>query len=271
MTRPEFPAWFWFNAHLPVPLTTGISIVPVRLFIKGCVRIAKMTTAKQLPIELVLASGSPRRKMLLSLLGVPFDIQIADVDESPLNAENPEDYVVRLALQKAQAVAEKLTAERIIIAADTAVVDHGQILGKPADLIAAEAMLRRLRGGTHRVLTGLALLHTTDGAIYTTLAETEVPMREYSLTEMQAYLDTGDSLDKAGGYAIQHAGFNPVEKLSGCYANVVGLPLCAVILALRTWGFSLPSDAPQSCQRLLDYECDAVPKILQLPVKEVHA
>jgi MAF protein len=214
--------------------------------------------------EIVLASNSPRRRELLALTGWPFRVQAANVDETPLPAEQPAAYVLRLAVLKAQTAARTLPVSALVIAADTTVVHNGEILGKPADEREAESMLRRLRGRTHQVYTALAALRVRDGLLLTELGATDVPMRLYSSQEMQAYIASGDPLDKAGAYAIQHAGFHPVAGLSGCYANVVGLPLCHLLRLLRRLGEEACVDLPAACQAKLGYECHAFEQILSV-------
>ena len=163
--------------------------------------------------KLILASNSPRRKELLALFGWPFEVIPADIDESRKADEPAVDYVRRLAGEKAQAVAEN--HEGLILAADTIVVDGEELLGKPVDDTDARRMLIQLRGRTHQVYTGVALLNTATGESGNTICRTDVPMRDYSNAEIDAYIQTGDPLDKAGAYAIQHSAFHPVEKLTG--------------------------------------------------------
>lgn len=189
---------------------------------------------------LVLASNSPRRKELLSLSGIAFVVNPAHIDERVLAGETAAEYVVRLAETKARVTLANLELSRTdqswVLAADTTVAIDGQILGKPADVAEAEAMLSNLRGCTHQVLTGLVLLDGRDGLCWRDLCTTDVQMREYSETEMGEYITSGDPFDKAGGYAIQHAGFSPVQSWQGCFANVVGLPLCRLELLLKASG-----------------------------------
>jgi predicted house-cleaning NTP pyrophosphatase (Maf/HAM1 superfamily) len=123
-------------------------------------------------------------------------------------------------------------------------------------------MLRSLRGRQHQVYTALALLHTSDECIWETICLTQVPMRRYSNAEIQAYVRSGDPLDKAGAYAIQHAGFHPVAALQGCYANVMGLPLCHLVVLLRQAGIEPVQPIPQACQERLAYSCPVFPEIL---------
>ena len=211
---------------------------------------------------LVLASNSPRRRQLMTLGGWTFTLIPAAVDERPLSGEAPREYVLRLAEDKARAVADRLPQDALVIAADTAVVDGGDILGKPDDERQAETMLRRLRGRSHLVYTALAVLRLSGGLLLTDLCQTEVPMRNYSDGEIADYISTGDPLDKAGAYAIQHAGFRPVERLSGCYANVMGLPLCHLVRTLEKLGVPSQGDVPTACQFTLQYDCRVYPQVL---------
>ncbi len=216
---------------------------------------------------LILASNSPRRRQLLALTGLPFAVSAANVDESTRPNESPANYVLRLAETKARAI--QAEAGQIILAADTTVVDGNDILGKPQDAAEAIAMLRRLRGHAHQVYTGVALLRVSDGTLLKDVCVTDVPMRDYSDDEILAYVATGDPLDKAGAYAIQHPEFRPVSMpsnghtgMDGCYASVMGLPLCHVTRMLRELGVTPHADVPAGCQQLLEYECPVYEKIL---------
>jgi septum formation protein len=206
---------------------------------------------------LLLASNSPRRRELVALGGWPYFVQPADVDETPLPG------VLRLAESKARAAAASGDAQ-LVLAADTTVVDDGTILGKPQHAAEARQMLLRLRGRNHQVFTALAVLQTSTGRLLTDLCVTDVPMRLYSVTEMDAYVDSGDPLDKAGAYAIQHAGFHPVESLAGCYANVVGLPLCHLANMLFKLGLPVHADLPHICQSALGYHCPVYQQVFDL-------
>ena len=212
---------------------------------------------------ILLASNSPRRKELLALGGWPYRVQPADVDETPLAAELPGAYVLRLAESKARASAGEGTSQ-LVLAADTTVVDNGSLLGKPRHAAEAGEMLRRLRGRTHQVFTALAVLPASGERVLTDLCVTDVPMRAYSDAEIEAYIASGDPLDKAGAYAIQHAGFHPVEALAGCYANVVGLPLCHLANMLFRQGLPVRADLPQVCQSALGYRCPVYQQIFDL-------
>ncbi len=176
--------------------------------------------------RLVLASGSPRRRDLLTQLGVPFDVVPPDVDETPRPGERPLDLVRRLATTKARAVDHTPT-----LAADTIVDCDGEVFGQPRDADDATRMLRRLSGRTHRVHTGVALRTAghEDVAVVTTL----VTMAPITLGALRWYLDTGEPFDKAGAYAIQGAGAVLVEGVRGSVSNVIGLPLTTVAAMLR--------------------------------------
>ncbi len=210
--------------------------------------------------DLVLASNSPRRRQLLALAEINFTVSVADVDESAQANESPADYVLRLAETKARAVDAK--THPFVLAADTTVVDGRDILGKPRDDAHAFAMLTRLRGRTHQVYTGIALLRASDGLLLTDLCVADVPMRIYTDEEIRNYIASGDPLDKAGAYAIQHTDFRPVASMSGCFASVMGLPLCHVTRLLRKMKVNLGADVPTNCQMFLEYECPIFHSIL---------
>ena len=184
------------------------------------------------------------------------------MDESQLAGETPKEYVLRLAQAKALAVIKEAHPENIIIGSDTAVVDGNEILGKPANEADAGRMLKQLRGRTHQVFTGVAVFRVDDESMLTELCVTDVPMRNYSDDEIQAYVKTGDPLDKAGAYAIQHREFQPVESMSGCYASVMGLPMCHVLRTLQKFDVVPTTDVPQACQTLLNYQCPVSSAIL---------
>lgn len=188
---------------------------------------------------------------------------VSNADESQRPFESPAEYVLRLAESKARAVAERAHSEHIVIGADTSVVDGPDILGKPADMNEAAAMLRRLRGHTHQVYTGIAALRVRDGKLVSDLCVTDVPMRDYSDAEIEGYVLTGDPLDKAGAYAIQHPRFKPVASMAGCFASVMGLPLCHLVRTLRQLDAAPAADVPTNCQSHLDYQCPVSRAILR--------
>jgi MAF protein len=211
-------------------------------------------------IKFVLASNSPRRKQLFSLGGWDFSVIVADVDETPLENEPPREYVIRLAKAKALAVQPKAESDAVIVGSDTTVVDGNEILGKPIHEEDARRMLKQLRGRVHQVFTGIAIMR--QGRMITDLCVTDVPMRDYSDEEIEAYIQTGDPIDKAGAYAIQHREFKPVNRLEGCYASVMGLPMCHILRALSRFDIAASADVPSSCQTLLKYDCKVSSAIL---------
>jgi len=209
---------------------------------------------------LLLASQSPRRRELLTLLGLPFAVTVTNVVEDPLTGEPPAATVVRLSRAKAHAA--PVRPDVVIIACDTVVALDGELLGKPRDATEATAMLRRLRARPHTVYSAITLLETATGRALTEVAETQVTMRAYTDAAMTAYVASGDPLDKAGAYAIQHAGFHPVAELQGCYANVMGLPLCHLTHCLRAQGIEPPHDVPAACQAHTGHHCTVYATIL---------
>jgi MAF protein len=211
---------------------------------------------------LILASASPRRRQLFSLLEVPFTSLTADVEENRGHGEKPEEMVCRLSRAKAEALAEDYSG-RLIVAADTIVVLDDQVLGKPADADEAATMLQRLWGREHLVFSGLTALSPSTGQQITELVQTTVWMRPYSDEEISRYVASGDPLDKAGAYAIQHQGFNPVAHIQGCYTSVMGLPLCHLTQALSRLGLTLPVDVPRVCQNLTGHHCSIAKGILE--------
>jgi MAF protein len=210
---------------------------------------------------LVLASNSPRRRQLLTLVGWTFEDYPADIDESQHHDELPVNYVMRLAETKARVVAS-FYPNCLVLAADTIVVDGVDVLGKPASPDEAIAILQRLRGHVHQVYTAIALLRLADQRLVTDLCSSPVPMRAYTDGEVQAYVASGDPMDKAGAYAIQHPGFHPVEALAGCYASVMGLPLCHLVRSLRRFGITPAVDVPAACQAALNYACPVYKALL---------
>lgn len=176
---------------------------------------------------LILASNSPRRRELLKQIGLDFIVDPADVDESILPGETPEVYAVRVALDKARAAASR-TKNGIVIGADTIVVLDNMILGKPKDSADAAIMLRMLSGKVHRVVTGLAIVDAASGKMETRVEITNVLFRNLSERDIASYVATGEPLDKAGAYGIQGKGALLINRIEGCYFNVVGLPLAAL-------------------------------------------
>jgi septum formation protein len=212
---------------------------------------------------ILLASNSPRRRELMALGNWMFSVSVSDVDERQYAGEAPADYVLRLAEAKAHAAMKNAHPQHIIVAADTTVVDGNTILGKPADMADAVRMLKALRGHKHQVYTGLAVIKVGSGQLLKDLCVTDVPMRDYDEAEIEAYVQTGDPLDKAGAYAIQHPHFQPVEDLRGCFASVMGLPLCHLLRVLEKMGVSPNGDVPNNCQAHLHYRCPVSAAILR--------
>jgi septum formation protein len=204
----------------------------------------------------------------VGLLGLPFEMTVADVAEAPLANELPAATVVRLSQAKARAACAEpgpgihSCPNSIIIACDTVVALDGEVLGKPQDASEAISMLRRLRGRSHTVYSGITLLEPTTGRTSTDVAETRLAMRTYTDAEMAAYVASGDPLDKAGAYAIQHPGFHPVARYQGCYVNVVGLPLCHLTRCLRAFRIEPLHDVPAACQAYTGQLCPVHATIL---------
>ncbi|MBN1209602.1 MAG: septum formation inhibitor Maf [Myxococcaceae bacterium] len=192
------------------------------------------------PTPLVLASASPRRRELLSQLGLRFTVSAADLDETPLAGEAADAYVLRLARAKARAVAERHPGAWVL-AADTTVVLGAELLGKPSGPAEAQEMLGRLSGRTHAVYTGVALAGRADSA---TVVRTGVTFRALSAGEIDWYVGTGEPLDKAGAYAIQGRGGFLVAAVEGSPTNVIGLPLGETLELLTRAGVPLPWRAP---------------------------
>ena len=191
-----------------------------------------------------LASGSPRRQQLLALLGAPFEVVPADVDERA--AAHP-------AVAKARAVAR---AGVVTLGADTMIEIDGERLGKPAEPAAAVAMLRRLRGRPHVVRTQVALIGAA-GRDLTFDVRSTVALKPVDDAAIEAYVASGEPLDKAGGYAIQGAGARLVARYDGCYSNIVGLPVCHTFFALRRLGVGVPERPEPAFTRAFGFECPA--------------
>jgi len=176
-------------------------------------------------MELILASASPRRRQLLEQIGVPHRCDPADIDESRFKGEQPADYVLRMAREKAVAVGQRHSGEAVVIlAADTSVVIDEDVLGKPSDHFDGLGMLARLSGRSHSVLTAICL-HWPGGESRTQVVETQVAFTALSRELCEAYLATDEPWDKAGGYGIQGLAGAFVRSIEGSYSNVVGLPL----------------------------------------------
>ncbi len=187
--------------------------------------------------RLVLASASPRRRELLASLGLRFTVDAPHLDESRRPGEAPHAWARRLSQEKAALVVARHAPPALVLAADTLVIDGDEALGKPLDAADAHRMLCRLRGRSHEVCTAFTLqVAGPDGRCLTRLCRTRVYMRAWSAARQAAYIASGDPLDKAGAYAIQHRAFAPVARIEGSYSNVVGLPLEMLREALAEFG-----------------------------------
>lgn len=196
-------------------------------------------TLNHLPDQLVLASASPRRRELLSGLGLQFQVAPADVPEEQRPGETASDMVQRLSRAKTVAVAARVTGG-YVIGADSVVVRDGQVLGKPVDTSDARRMLRELRGTRHQVTTGITVMDAASGRTLTNSVTSDIIMRNFSDAEMEASIASGTPLDKAGAYAVQDEDFRPAQSWEGCYSNIVGLPLCRLVEMLEELGCRLP-------------------------------
>jgi septum formation protein len=193
---------------------------------------------------LILASASPRRRELLGRLGVEFEVAPSDLDEV-LEGAPSEETVATLALAKARAVAGRV-GSGVVLGADTVVVLDGVALGKPRDAGDARAMLARLRGRAHAVITGVAVVDAGTGRAETTAVVTRVAMADVGDDVIDAYVGSGEPLDKAGAYAIQGRGAALVAGFVGSYSNVVGLPLAATARLLGRFGVEVSAPAEDS-------------------------
>lgn len=195
-------------------------------------------------LPLLLASASPRRRRLLTKLGLPFTVSVAPGDEDLAQTyyKGPIEGLAQwTAAHKAlMTFSQPEAAQHLVITADTTVLLDGQVLGKPKDEEHARQMLLALRGRWHRVVTGVVVSALIDGKlkVHGARCTTPVLMRNYSDEEMAAYIASGSPMDKAGAYGVQHPQFQPTERIEGCYENVVGLPLCVLVDLLAEFGVS---------------------------------
>ena len=214
--------------------------------------------------RLILASGSQRRQQFFRELGLPFTVLVADIDETPLPDEHPGTMTCRLAEEKARAVALRLGAEggvagtaTLIVASDTTVALDDVIYGKPMDAADARRMLLDLRDRAHQVISAVSVLHLPNDRQSTRINTTTVVMRNYSDAEVDAYVASGDPLDKAGAYGIQARDFNPASHLEGCYAGVMGLPLADLADLLAEFGVTITASISQVCGLYNTFACYA--------------
>lgn len=189
----------------------------------------------------------------------------AKIDESPGKGEPPNGLALRLAEEKALAALSSATRGEFVLAADTIVVAGNRIMGKPVNEEHAYAMLSALRGRTHTVISALVLLDSSGGGQEAEVCTTEVPMRDYAEEEMRAYIESGSPMDKAGAYGIQDSDFGIVDiaAMSGCFANVMGLPLCHLARAMLRHGLEVGGDVPSRCIAHTGYACKIYPAILE--------
>lgn len=194
----------------------------------SCAMVSRLITEA----PFVLASSSPRRRRILEGLDLEFTVEHPGVPEDALDGEAPDDHVTRLALAKATEVAERHKSGTVL-GADTIVLLGGQILGKPADAADARRMLRTTRGRWHEVFSGVGLIRCSDGVSVTGYERTRVLMRDLTDADIDDYVAGGEPLDKAGSYAIQECGAAVVDRVEGCFYNVVGLPVALMCRMLE--------------------------------------
>ena len=185
--------------------------------------------------RIILASASPRRKELLENIGLSFEVDSGNCRENLSSDLEPQELAMQISLEKARSVAGKYP-DAVIIGADTFGVLNGRIIGKPGTAEEAVAMLKSISGKGHLVITGYSIIDTACGKIVSGTVETKVYIKELTPEEIDAYVKTGEPLDKAGAYAIQGLGALFVEKIEGDYFNVVGLPVYALMDALKEFG-----------------------------------
>lgn len=188
-------------------------------------------------LPLILASASPRRVELLQQIQVEFEQQVADIDETHQSGETPEAFVCRLALEKAEAVRNKNNISNAVLGSDTIVVLGEQILGKPVDRLNAVNILKLLSGKTHKVMTAIALITEKESRIK--LSVSDVTFMELDQSLIDAYLDMGESMDKAGAYAIQGIAAQFITEIKGSYSGIMGLPLYETRSLLQDAGIKL--------------------------------
>lgn len=186
-------------------------------------------------MRIILASNSPRRKEILSQLNIPYEAKSSDYEEKE-NESDPYKLAMLFAQNKAKNVAKDIKEEALVIGADT-IVYKDEIMGKPKDRFDAIEMLKKLSASSHSVITGISVIKTPQMTIATDYEETLVKFKEMTLDEINAYIDSGEPMDKAGAYAIQGLGSLLIERIEGCYFNVVGLPIYKLSVMLEKFGY----------------------------------
>ncbi len=192
--------------------------------------------------KIILASASDRRKDILSQVGISYEVMPSSIDEDAIQADTPAALVEALSAAKAEDIAERLTKDFVIIGADTVVVKDNSILGKPSDEAEAAKMLQMLQGNRHEVYTGVTLISVSPegkGLIDTFHVRTIVDMIPMTAAQIDAYIKTGEPMDKAGAYGIQGRGAAYIQDIAGDYYNVVGLPISTVLARLANMGIDL--------------------------------
>ena len=198
----------------------------------------------------MLASASPRRRDLLTGLGLDFQVVPSNVPEEKQDGETPADMVKRLSMEKARAVAGQMK-DGYVIGADSTVVLDGEAYEKPLDVEDARRMLRRLRGTRHQVITGVTVIDASSGRMVTDSMGSDITLRNFTDAEMEASIVSGTPMDKAGAYAVQDPDLRPAESWQGCYTNIIGLPLCRLLDMLQEIGCQPPPGGtwpdPEDC------------------------
>jgi septum formation protein len=192
-------------------------------------------------MRIILASNSPRRKEILSQLGIKYETISSEYEEKAIDTE-PEELVMRFSEGKAMSIAKNIKEEALVIGSDTIVYKDGKILGKPKDEEDAYDMLKSLSGVFHTVISGISVIRTPSLHKITTFEKTAVKFKELTEDEIHYYISTKEPMDKAGAYAIQGIGSLLVEKINGCYFNVMGLPVYKLSKVLEDFGYKLLQD-----------------------------
>ena len=226
------------NGHYSIDRIQPLDMFPQTHHVESVAVLTRNNSAAS--PTLVLASASPRRRELLTELGLDFSVIPSNAPEIPIPGESPQEMVQRLSQDKAEMVAGQLS-DGFVVGADSVVVLNGRAIGKPRDEAEAREMLMELRGTEHQVTTGLTVKNVSTGRSLTDSLTADIVMRDFSDAEMEASIASGVPMDKAGAYAVQDREFRPAQLKSGCYSNVVGLPLCRLLEMLEELGYPKPS------------------------------